>query len=70
MFETLKYPKLRGRIVEKFGTLNNFAKATGKSKVTISKKLNRKVAFSTKDIRTWANLLDISDNELRIFFEI
>lgn len=70
MLETLKYPKLRGRIVENYGTIGNFAKAIGKSVITVSKKLNCKSNFSKKDIREWSDKLNIADEDLKIFFEI
>lgn len=62
------YSKLRGRIVEKYGTLSNFAKELGKPIQTISTKLNNKVGFTREDILTWARLLDISESELGAYF--
>lgn len=51
------YSKLRGRIVEKFGTQVNFAKAIKLSERTLSLKLNGKIFYtgrnstSCRDIR-------------------
>lgn len=64
----MKYAKLRGRIVEKFGTITNFAKAIGMSRVALYLKLNGKIGFSDSQIKDWARLLDIKLNELGQFF--
>ena len=44
------YNKLRGRIVEKYGTLSNFSEAIGISFVALSKKMNNLIAISQKDM--------------------
>lgn len=62
------YSKLRGRIVEKFGTIKAFSEALGVSNVAVSEKLNNKVGFSRADIETWSNLLDISETEYGLFY--
>ena len=62
------YSKLRGRIVEKFGTLSRFAEELGVSLVAISNKLNNKSGFTRTDIEKWANLLDISSGEYDVYF--
>ena len=41
-----QYDKLRGRIVERYGTHANFAKALGLSSNFVSKKLNCKSGFT------------------------
>lgn len=53
------YRKLRGRIIEKYGTLQAFADASGVTVVTVSRKLNCLSGFSQEDIEKWAKLLDI-----------
>lgn len=53
------HSKLRGRIVEKYGTESNFAEKWGKSKQTLSLKLCGKVAITQDDIAEWCELLDI-----------
>lgn len=63
-----KYRKLRGRIVEKYGSHGNFAKALGKSPNSISRKLRCKTGFSQKDIREWSELLDINTSEYNQYF--
>ena len=62
------YSKLRGRIVEKYGTLSNFAEALGTSLVIVSQKMNNKTDFSRADIVKWSNLLDISSTEYDAYF--
>lgn len=62
------YSKLRGRIVEKYGTIEAFAEGVGKSYVTISKKLNNKTGISREDIIEWSNLLDIPSSDYDIYF--
>lgn len=64
------YSKLRGRIIEKFGSIKAFAEADGRSLVTISKKLNGKVAISPEDIVKWSapELLDIQPSEYHVYF--
>lgn len=64
------YSKLRGRIIEKFGSIKAFAKAYGLSHVTMSNKLNGKVAISQDDIMKMAKpeLLDIQPEEIHEYF--
>ena len=62
------YRKLRGRIVERYGTLNAFAEALGISYVQASKKVNGKAGFSQKDINEWSDLLGIELEEIGPFF--
>lgn len=63
-----KYNKLRGRIVEKYGTFDKFAEAIGMSNVAVSKKLNGKIGISQEDIEKWSALLDISLVEYGDFY--
>ncbi len=62
------YDKLKGRIVEKFGSQGAFAKHFGVSRNTFSLKMNNKVRFSTDDIATIAKMLDIDENEISLYF--
>lgn len=62
------YAKLRGRIIEKYGTMGNFADAVELSRVSVSKKLNGESQFSKNDIVTWSRLLDISPEEYGCYF--
>ena len=64
------YSKLRGRIIEKFGSIKAFAEAYGLSKVTMSNKLNGKVSISLDDIVKMSapELLDIQPCEYHTYF--
>jgi hypothetical protein len=62
------YSKLRGRIVEKYGTLSKFAEVLGTSLVVVSNKMTNKTGFSRADIERWAELLDISGDEYDLYF--
>jgi DNA-binding transcriptional regulator YdaS (Cro superfamily) len=53
------YSKLKGRIVEKFGSQSAFANELGVSENSVSKKLNCKTEFSQSDIVKWSELLCI-----------
>lgn len=64
----LKYAKLRGKIVEKYGTIEEFRKVLGISKVTASKKLNGATGFSQADILRWSDLLDIEIEDVGSYF--
>lgn len=62
------YAKLKGRIVEKYGSQKQFAKAAGISNVTVSMKLNGQKSFSQKDIINWSALLDIDLHDVGDFY--
>jgi transcriptional regulator with XRE-family HTH domain len=62
------YSKLRGRIVEKFGTMSAFADYIGISEVALSRKLNNKIAISREDMIAWSKALDVSLNEYGAFY--
>lgn len=70
MVKTLAYTynKLRGRIVEKYGSLQKFSKELGISMTSVSKKMNCHTGFSQDDIEEWANLLDIDFNDYPQYF--
>ena len=63
-----QYKKLKGRIIEKYGSHKNFAKALGKSSNSVSRKLNCKTGFSQKDIHEWSALLNIAEGEYNEYF--
>lgn len=63
-----KYRKLRGRIIEKFGSIREFSKSLDISAVSISKKLNGKAGFSQDDMNEWARILDIKIEEYGEYF--
>lgn len=62
------YSKLRGKIREKFNTQEEFALAMGFSATTLSDKLNNKVEWKQKEIDKAVELLDISKEEIPIYF--
>lgn len=62
------YRKLRGRIVEKYGTQGNFAKANKISDRSMSLKLNNRIGFSQKEIVLWCNQLDIPIDSIPTYF--
>lgn len=60
--------KLKGRIVERYGTQANFASKLGISKNSMSKKLTCKTEFSQTGIIRWAELLGIEKGEYEEYF--
>lgn len=62
------YDKLRGRIVEKFGSQEVFASKLGLSVNSVSKKMNGKSGFSQKDMIEWSGLLEIDSSEYGLYF--
>lgn len=62
------YRKLRGKIVEVYGTMSSFAKEMGYSERTISLKINGKVDFSQSDIVKMVSLLGLRDKDIPIYF--
>ena len=62
------YNKLRGRIIEKFGSMESFAETLGISSVSLSKKMNNKMGISREEIVRWAELLDISVDDYGAYF--
>lgn len=60
--------KLRGRIVEKYGSQARFAEAIGKTIQTVNMKLCGNTGFSQDDIVEWANALDISVDAVGEYF--
>lgn len=65
---SFNYNKLRGKIIEIFGTQGRFAKAMGVSERTLSLKLNNKTFFSQDEITTISELLKIESNEIQVYF--
>lgn len=62
------YSKLRGRIVEKFGTQQEFAKALGVSSRTLSLKLNNHIPFGQGEIDKTITLLDAAPHDIKAYF--
>lgn len=62
------YRKLRGKIVEKYGSQSEFSVVMGLSERTLSLKMNSKVPWKQKEICKAASLLDISDGDIGDYF--
>lgn len=60
--------KLKGRIIEKFGTQGNFAKAMGMSERTVSLKLDNQVDWKQSEIVKACELLEIPKEEIADYF--
>ena len=65
MIETAK---LRGRIVEIYGTLDAFSSAVHNSKSFISQYLNGKRKLNQESIFEWAAALEISISDIPLYF--
>lgn len=62
------YDKLRGRIIEMYGTQGKFANALKISENSLSLKMNGKTSFSQADIIKWSKLLNIEVSEYGEYF--
>lgn len=64
------FSKLRGRIIEKFGTCERFAEEVGRSKSWISARLNNVIPWGADEIRDVcrSELLDIPAEEIPVYF--
>jgi plasmid maintenance system antidote protein VapI len=64
----MNYNKLRGRIVEIYGSQKRFASDICLSEQSVTAKLNGRSDFSQEDILRWSNSLNISKEEIGKFF--
>ena len=64
----MEYNKLRGRIIEMFGTIEKFAEFIGITRVTVSNKLNGKSKFTRDDILFWSSALKIAQDDMGCYF--
>ena len=62
------YSKLSGKIKEKFDTQGNFSAAMLMSERTLSLKLNNKMPWRQHEILKACELLDISVDEVPLYF--
>jgi len=60
--------KLRGRIVEKYGSQTAFAEAVGNSVSFISQYMNGKKQLDQTTMDKWIDALQIPDDEIRLYF--
>ena len=65
MYETAK---LRGRIIERFGSQGAFADMVGRTNAYVSLYLTGKSTLDQKTIDDWSKALDISANEIPDYF--
>lgn len=62
------YSKLRGRIIEKFGSQSVFAVAMEWSERTLSLKMNGKIAWKQPEICKAIKLLDLQMEDINTYF--
>ncbi|WP_315265028.1 DUF739 family protein [Tannerella forsythia] len=62
------YRKLRGQIIEHFGTQKAFAEALGVSTRTLSLKLNSRIPFTQDEIAKAINLLQAEPHDIKAYF--
>lgn len=64
----MSYGKLRGRILEVFGTNEAFANALGIDPSSLSAKLNNKSPWKREEIEKACELLEIPIEEVHLYF--
>ena len=63
------YSELRGKIIAKFGTLDNFASAINKKPQHVSKKLISGLPFKTSEAEQWAYVLELKvPDDIGVYF--
>ena len=67
---SFNHNKLRGKIIEKYGTQGAFAKALGVSERTLSLKLNGKIFFAQDEMSKILNLLGETVDSIKEYFFI
>lgn len=60
--------KLKGRIVELYGTQDNFAKFINSTPQTITAKLSGHSRFTQDEIIAWANALKLENSDIVSYF--
>lgn len=63
-----EYSKLVQLIRFKFGTQDNFAKALGIGRVSLSQRLNNRLEFTQEEIVKSAELLNIPEEAITLYF--
>ena len=63
-----KYNKLRGRIVEVYGSQSKFAEIIGQSEQNITAKLAGRSSFTQENIITWCKALNIGPEDIGNYF--
>lgn len=64
----MDYSKLKGRIIEKYGTRTAFAEAIGITMESLSRRLNNGSNFRTEEYVKACDLLDIPPKEMHLYF--
>lgn len=64
----MNYNKLRGKIVEVYGSQKRFSSKILLSEQSITAKLNGRSDFSQEDILRWSNALCIKKEEIGAYF--
>lgn len=62
------YARLKGRIIEKYGTQTKFVKVFGISENSFSLKMNNKSRFTSDDIIKMTKLLEIKKEDVGEYF--
>lgn len=62
------YNKLRGKIKEVCGTQDNFARAIGIGRVSLSQRLNNVLEFSNAEILSACEVLGIDTKDIPVYF--
>lgn len=62
------FSKLKGKIVEKYGTQQVFAEHINYRSSRVSNVLNNKAGLTKEEIITWCNALDIETRDIGVFF--
>ncbi len=62
------FSKLRGRIVEKFGTNKAFCEYIGRTPEWLSRRLNNQIEFDADDMVTIIEPLEIDPQDLHLYF--
>ena len=67
-YMSFNYSKLKGRIIEKYGTRRNFAREMNLSEKTLSSKLKNITSWKNDDISRACDLLEIPMEEIPVYF--
>lgn len=62
------YRKLKGRIIEKFNNMGNFAAAMGLNRTSLSQKMHNKSSWVQSEISKACILLDIPTEQIPGYF--
>lgn len=68
MLKDYNYSKLKGRIIEKYGSQSGFANVLGVTQSTLSQKLNGHYNFSQNEINVISKYLEIKKEEIGVYF--